>query len=50
MYTYWICNSAAVDLLNYGFLSVVSWTHLKEVVFGQIVERNDEKNVVFSDD
>jgi hypothetical protein len=51
-FTYWICNSAAVDLLNYGFLSAVHWTHLKAVVFGQlqVVVRNGKKNVVFSDD
>jgi hypothetical protein len=46
----WVCISAAVDLLNYGFLSVVNWTYLEAVVFGQLVERNDEKKFVFSDD
>jgi hypothetical protein len=51
-FTYWICNSAAVDLLNYGLLSAVNWTQLKAVVFGQlhVVLRNGEKNFVFSDD
>ena len=42
---YWICHSGTVDLLNYGFMSVVNWTHLKAVVCGQLVERSDQKIV-----
>jgi hypothetical protein len=42
---YWICNSGTADLLKYGFLSVVNWTHLKAVACGQLVERSDQKIV-----
>lgn len=44
---YWICNSGTVDLLNYGFPSVVNWTHLKVVACGQLVESSDQKIVDF---
>jgi hypothetical protein len=42
---YWICNSGTVDLLNYGFLSAVNWTHLKAVACGRLVEGSDQKIV-----
>jgi uncharacterized protein with PQ loop repeat len=42
---YWICNLGTVDLLNYGILGVVNWTHWKAVVCGQLVERSDQKIV-----